>query len=69
VASRADNGDMTPEPDQPWRVFARRPAPLAGLFQSESERLRGNRVQAQAEPVASLPDAVSPSAPSAADPS
>jgi hypothetical protein len=35
-----DEGDMGRAEDQPWRVFARRPSPLADLFRSESERVK-----------------------------
>jgi hypothetical protein len=36
----ADDRPMETSADQPWTVFTRRPAPLAGLFWSESERMR-----------------------------
>jgi hypothetical protein len=39
----ADADAMGTATDQPWMVFARRPAPLADLFRSEGERMRGNQ--------------------------
>jgi hypothetical protein len=34
---------MRTQADQPWMVLARRPAPLATTFRSESERMRGDQ--------------------------
>jgi hypothetical protein len=39
----ADDSGMGKLADQPWMVLARRPAPLAGLFRSESERMRSDQ--------------------------
>jgi hypothetical protein len=34
---------MGPPEEQPWMVLARRSAPLADLFRSESKRMRGGQ--------------------------
>ena len=40
---------MATHDDQPWRVFAGRPAPLADLFRSQNARRRGAEAHVEDE--------------------
>jgi len=41
----ADADGMGTPTDMPWMVLAGRPSPLADLFRSEDERMRGNETR------------------------
>jgi hypothetical protein len=59
---------MANDEDQPWKVLARRPAPLANLIRSESERKRGGQARGQDDDAEESKEGKSPPADVATSP-